>query len=130
MKSWRPIEDRSMNRNDGAFLRAVLLLSLLLLSGLPLPGPATAGLRETPMLAPQVAAGTLPPVEGRVPQIPSVAEDVEAIGRPGGELRMLMASPKDTRIMVVYGYARLVAYTPSLEIVPDILERVDVEAGR
>jgi peptide/nickel transport system substrate-binding protein len=32
--------------------------------------------------------------------------------------------------MVVYGYARLVAYTPSLEIVPDILERVDVEEGR
>ena len=32
--------------------------------------------------------------------------------RPGGELRMLMASPKDTRMMVVYGYARLVGYTP------------------
>ncbi len=43
---------------------------------------------------------------------------------------MLMASPKDTRIMVVYGYARLVAYTPDLELVPDILERLDVEDGR
>ena len=69
------------------------------------------------MLAAQVAAGTLPPVAARVPLVPDVAEDIESIGRPGGELRMLMASPKDTRIMVVYGYARLVAYTPDLEIV-------------
>ena len=65
-----------------------------------------------------------------MPQAPDVVEDIESIGRPGGELRMLMASPKDTRIMVVYGYARLVAYTPDLEIVPDILESVDVEDGR
>ena len=26
-------------------------------------------------------------------------------------MRMLMASAKDTRLMVVYGYARLVGYT-------------------
>ena len=82
------------------------------------------------MLAAQVAAGTLPPVAARVPLVPDVVEDIETIGRPGGEMRMLMASPKDTRIMVVYGYARLVAYTPNLEIVPDMLERVDVEGGR
>ena len=48
---------------------------------------------------------------------PALAE-LETLGRPGGELRMLMASPKDTRMMVVYGYARLVAYTPALAIVP------------
>src|SRR4051795_1240289 len=130
LRSWRPIEDRSMNRNDGVSLRAVLLSSLLLLLGLLLAGLAAAGFRETPMLAAQGAAGTLPPVEARVPLVPSVAENVEAMGRPGGELRMLMASPKDTRIMVVYGYARLVAYTPSLDIVPDILEKIDVEEGR
>ncbi|MGD9616922.1 MAG: ABC transporter substrate-binding protein [Alphaproteobacteria bacterium] len=114
-----------MNRSGGVLLRAVLLLSLFLL-----PGPVSAGLRETPMLAAQIAAGALPPVEARVPQVPAVAEDAGSIGRPGGELRMLMASPKDTRIMVVYGYARLVAYTPDLEIVPDILERVDVDDDR
>lgn len=121
-----------MGRNGGASLRAVLLFFLLLVSGLLpglLPAPAAAGLRETPMLQAQVAAGALPPVAARVPLVPEVA-DVESIGRPGGQLRMLMASPKDTRIMVVYGYARLVAYTPDLKIVPDILERVDVEEGR
>ncbi len=120
-----------MNRNDGASLRLALLFSLIMSWALLVPGPVAAtGLRETPMLAPQVAAGTLPPVEARVPRVPDMAEDIGSVGRPGGELRMLMASPKDTRIMVVYGYARLVAYTPSLEIVPDILERLDVEDGR
>ena len=119
-----------MNRNCGALSRIVLLLSLILLCGLASPGRPAAELRETPMLAAQVAAGTLPPVAARVPLVPDVVEDIESIGRPGGEMRMLMASPKDTRMMVVYGYARLVAYTPDLEIVPDMLERVDVEDGR
>ena len=32
--------------------------------------------------------------------------------------------------MVIYGYARLVAYTPNFEIVPDIAESVDVQEGR
>lgn len=91
--------------------------------------PAQAELRETPLLAPLVASGALPPVASRVPRVPSRAE-VATVGRPGGELRLLMASPKDTRVMVVYGYARLVAYTPSLDLVPDILERVEVEDGR
>ena len=92
------------------------------------PGQAVPW-RETPMLAPLVASGALPPVDKRVPHVPAVAEPA-SVGRPGGELRLLMASPKDTRVMVVYGYARLVAYTPSLQLVPDILERIDVEDGR
>ena len=32
--------------------------------------------------------------------------------------------------MVIYGYARLVAYNLEFEIVPDILERVEVKDGR
>ena len=86
-------------------------------------------MQETPDLAPLVAAGKLPPIAERIPRDPAVAE-LESIGRPGGELRMLMASPKDTRLMCVYGYARLVAYTPSLALVPDILENIEVEAER
>jgi peptide/nickel transport system substrate-binding protein len=108
------------------FLRGGLGALAVLVLG---PGVAAAALREAPMTAARVASGELPPIAERVPKNPAIA-DVASIGRPGGELRMLMASPKDTRIMVVYGYARLVAYTPSLEIVPDILERVDVEEGR
>jgi peptide/nickel transport system substrate-binding protein len=41
-----------------------------------------------------------------------------------------MAGPKDTRMMVVYGYARLVGYTPSLNIEPDILKSIEIEDGR
>ena len=41
-----------------------------------------------------------------------------------------MGGPKDTRMMVVYGYARLVAYTPTLQLVPDILTSLDVQEGR
>jgi len=95
-----------------------------------LPGGATwAALQETPEFAEQVASGALPPVEQRLPSEPALA-DLETIGRPGGELRMLMSSPKDTRLMVVYGYARLVGYTPALALEPDMLENVDVQGGR
>src|SRR6202030_4418246 len=90
---------------------------------------AEAALVETPMFAAEVAKGALPPVTQRIPRAPALAE-LETIGRPGGELRMLMASPKDTRLMVVYGYSRLVAYTPALALVPDMLRSVDVEEGR
>ncbi len=91
--------------------------------------PVQAALQETPMFDTLVATGVLPPVAKRIPETPALAE-LETIGRPGGELRMLMASPKDTRMMVVYGYARLVAYTPALALVPDMLEDLEVEGGR
>lgn len=98
--------------------------------GLVLPAAsADAALVETPSLADKVASGALPPVSQRIPHEPSLAE-LEMLGYPGGTLHMLMASPKDTRLMVVYGYARLVAYTPALAIVPDILRAADVEDGR
>ncbi len=84
---------------------------------------------ETPFFAEAVAGGKLPAVQKRIPREPALAE-LEKLGQPGGELRMLMASPKDTRLMVVYGYARLVAYTPGLAIVPDMLLGVDVDEGR
>ena len=108
-------------------MRLTLALALVLLIGAATP--ARAALQETPFFAKAVATGALPPVEIRVPREPALAE-LETIGRPGGDLRMLMASPKDTRLMTVYGYARLVAYTPALALVPDILERIDVEDAR
>ncbi len=109
---------------------AVLFLGALLAARLPaFADPAPAALQETPMFAAAVAEGRLPKVEDRVPADPAVVK-VEPSGRPGGDLRMLMAGPKDTRMMVVYGYARLVGYTPSLELEPDILKSIDIEGGR
>jgi peptide/nickel transport system substrate-binding protein len=106
-----------------AFAAAACALFLLA------PGSAKAVLQETPFFAEPVKSGKLPAVLQRIPSEPALAE-LETLGRPGGDLRMLMASAKDTRLMVVYGYARLVAYTPALAIVPDMLLGVDVDQGR
>ena len=103
-------------------------LGVMFLLGM-MSGAPRAELREQPSLAEDVVAGKLPKVEDRVPAEPDVA-DLPTIGNPGGELRMLMSGPKDTRMMVVYGYARLVGYTPSLTLLPDILKSIDVEDGR
>ena len=86
-------------------------------------------LKETATLEDKVAAGELPPVTERVPATPRVVDGPE-VGAHGGDLRLLMARARDTRMMSVYGYARLVAYDPDLNLVPDILESFDVEDGR
>src|SRR5260370_5105380 len=96
---------------------------------LAMSGTLRAELQESPAFREDVAAGKLPKVEERVPAETDVAK-FEMIGSPGGELRMLMAGPKDTRMMVVYGYARLVGFTPSLMLAPDILKSIEVEDGR
>jgi peptide/nickel transport system substrate-binding protein len=88
-----------------------------------------AELQETPFFKQDVANGKLSRVDERLPSDPELAGS-ETIGNSGGELRMLMGGPKDTRMMVVYGYARLVGYTPALTLVPDILTSVDVQDGR
>lgn len=88
---------------------------------------------ESPMLGVQVSAGALPPLDQRLPAHPLVADmpyEGQTIGRYGGEMHMLMASAKDTRIMNVYGYARLVGYDENLNIVPDLLESFEVEGER
>jgi len=107
-------------------LKRIGLTLLLLLAGAQ---AARAELRETPMLRELVASGQLPKIEDRVPREPLVAK-LQTSGSPGGELRMLMGGPKDTRMMVVYGYARLVGYVPSLDIEPDILQSIEIEGGR
>ena len=87
---------------------------------------------EPPELAAAVADNKLPPVRERVPETPAVADMSGAeqnIGAHGGTLNILMGRAKDIRMMMVYGYARLVGYDPNLEIVPDILESFEV-AGR
>ena len=93
----------------------------------------TAGtaIAETPMLAPRVLDGTLPPLAERLPLNPLVVsldnggEDGLSTGRHGGRLRMLMGNAKDIRQLTVYGYARLVGYNRNLKIEPDILKRVE-----
>jgi peptide/nickel transport system substrate-binding protein len=107
---------------------------LPLLAAALLAAPAAAqDYVETPFLKARVQAGELPPVAERLPDAPLVV-DLEAKGRepgrPGGTLRTLISRPKDVRMAVVYGYARLVGWNEGYELVPDILERVEAEEDR
>ena len=94
---------------------------------------AASAAAEAPLLAAQVESGKLPPMPERLPQTPRTLETgygKDKAAKYGGKIYMLMGSAKDTRQIYVYGYARLVGYDPDLRIVPDILERVDVEDDR
>ena len=68
------------------------------------------------------------PALAQPPDQPSVEDG--PVGQPGGMLRMLIANPRDTRQLPIFGYARLVAYRPDYSIVPDILQAVEAESDR
>lgn len=94
---------------------------------------APAALIETPMLRDEVAAKKLPPVKQRLPENPLVvAMDGKTAepGQQGGTLNMLIGRTRDIRMMVVYGYGRLVGYDRTLALVPDILQSVDTQEDR
>jgi len=84
---------------------------------------------EPPILLPDVTTGKLPPVEKRLPQQPLVVR-LEQPGKHGGTLNSLVGRSRDTRLLVVYGYARLVGYDRNLALVPDLLESLEVQEGR
>jgi peptide/nickel transport system substrate-binding protein len=101
-------------------------------------GPAFAAdplpaLQETPMFADQVKSGALPPVAKRVPEQPLVVRQFaggDGPGRQGGQLNMLVASARDTRLMTVYSYTRLIVYDDKFKLHPDILESYDAKDNR
>ena len=101
-------------------MRALLLLLVAL--------PVFAQV-EPPMLKAEVTSGKLPPVQKRLPQQPLVVK-VENPGKHGGTLTTLVGRSRDTRLLVVYGYARLVGYDRNLELVPDLLESFEAKEGR
>jgi peptide/nickel transport system substrate-binding protein len=99
---------------------------------------APSGLRAASAAEPgfwkdKLEAKELPPMAERLPRTPLVV-NVQALGREpgryGGEVRTLIGSQKDIRIMTIYGYARLVGYDEKLVFQPDILERYEVEEAR
>lgn len=112
-------------------IRMLNLVLLTFLGWFSTPLTATEWI-EPDYLQKQVAAGELPPIAERLPQEPSMATFTEGQqpGQYGGTMRLLMGRSKDIRMMMVYGYARLVAYNPDLQLFPDILKDFEVEAGR
>src|SRR5216683_2730421 len=101
-------------------------------------GPAFAAdplptLQETPMFADQVKSGALPPVGQRIPNPPWIVRKFagdDGPGQPGGQLNMLVASARDTRLMTIFSYTRLIVYDDQFKLHPDILESYDVKDGR
>jgi peptide/nickel transport system substrate-binding protein len=108
--------------------RLFVLLAALLA---PLPALAAEGSQyvSPPFFAEAEKAGDLAPVAERLPEQPLVTEMPE-MGRQGGELHTLMASPKDSRILVAYSYSRLIGYDRHYNLKPDLLESYEVEEGR
>ena len=127
--------DRAMNLPS---LRVRRICALLLGSvGLALcPPPASSargGFIEPPELAALVKEGKLPPVAERLPQEPLVTALDRAglsVGRHGGTLTQLMGRASDIRRMSAFGYARLVGYDHSYQIVPDLLKSFEVKDER
>ena len=105
-------------------MRHVVRMVVGLLAGLTAVAMSPAGAGEVPSLAEQVAAGTLPPMDERLPDSPLVIPMARQ-GRHGGELRLLMGRSKDVRLMNVYDYVRLVGYATDYELIPDIAESLE-----
>jgi len=101
-------------------------------------GPAFAAdplpaLQETPMFAEQVKSGALPPVAKRIPEQPWVVKKFaggEGPGKPGGALNILAGTARDTRLMTVYSYTRLIVYNDQFKLQPDLLESYENKEDR
>ncbi|MCP5433101.1 MAG: ABC transporter substrate-binding protein [Alphaproteobacteria bacterium] len=93
-------------------------------------------MRRRDLLGLLAAAGLVPATaraSGGPPATPlrvGLAAKGRVRGRRGGTVRMLIAEPRDVQYMVVYGYARLVAFDEDFTLRPDIAEAVAVDEGR
>ena len=96
------------------------------------PGGAPDAMIEPTALIEQVDAGALPPVAARLPAEPLVmsADESRSLGEYGGDWHMLVGRSKDVRLLVVYGYARLVGYNAKFEFEPDILKSIEIVDSR
>src|ERR1700761_6828002 len=87
-------------------------------------------LQETPSLMDRVKSGALPPVDKRVPQQPRIIDHFsgpDGPGKHGGQLNMLVSATRDTRLMTIYSYTRLIVYDDKFKLHPDILESYEVK---
>ncbi|MBS0519417.1 MAG: ABC transporter substrate-binding protein [Proteobacteria bacterium] len=94
---------------------------------------AAPALQETPSLADKVKSAALPPVDKRIPAQPSIVSQfagADGPGKAGGEVNMLIASTRDTRLMTVYSNARLIVYDGDFKLQSDILDSYEAKDGR
>ncbi|RIK55535.1 MAG: hypothetical protein DCC57_05245 [Chloroflexi bacterium] len=93
--------------------------------------PAAAGDtsdKEAPMLAEMVAAGSLPPVEERLPANPMVVEVVESLGQYGGTWHSGLRGGQDNAWLTrILGYDYLVRWNVDwTDVIPNLAESFEV----
>jgi peptide/nickel transport system substrate-binding protein len=76
------------------------------------PAPPAAKFNEAPMLADQVKAGSMPPVDERLPKEPLVVEGAEGVGQYGGVWRRGFTGPSDYNNYVRVVFDGLVRFSP------------------
>lgn len=121
-------------------LRGAILIASIIGSTAAIAAPAKApapvssvAFKETPSLTSDVGRKALPAIGERVPSDPLIVDlkaRGHASGKQGGVLRMIMSKEKDIRLLSAWGYARLMVWTPQLELKPDILKSIEVKDGR
>ena len=95
--------------------RREALIGLAAGAGLLAAGEALAqggAYKESPLLAEQVKAGKLPPVEQRLPEQPLVVPVVEKVGEYGGVWRRAFLGPADANNYVRVVYDALFRFSP------------------
>ncbi len=102
-------------------LTSPILKSLGALGLAAILGAGSASAGEAPELAAQVKAGTLPPLNERLPEIPLMLPVVDEVGEYGGTLRRAFLGPGDHNNYTRAVYDALVRYAPDgSQIVPHI----------
>jgi peptide/nickel transport system substrate-binding protein len=76
------------------------------------PAAPAAKFSEAPLLADQVKAGSLPPVDERLPKEPLVVEGADGVGQYGGVWRRGFTGPSDYNGYVRVVYDSLVRFSP------------------
>ncbi len=112
----------------GGALRMSALLLGVLLGTTAYTGAVQAG--EAPMLAAQVKAGTLPPLEKRLPEKPLTEDVVDQIGTYGGDWHSALLGGGDQPwLMRIMTYENLMRWKPDWSgTIPDVAESVDTNS--
>jgi ABC-type transport system substrate-binding protein len=113
------------NKLNPVLRRVLLILTVVLIGSLECH--EVAAFRESPMLAEMVKAGTLPPVDKRLPEKPAVVQTEERPGTYGGTWRRAYMGMADLVGVRRILYEPLVRWSPDFKIVPNLAWKWDVQ---
>ncbi|SDS30785.1 ABC transporter substrate-binding protein [Actinopolymorpha singaporensis] len=86
--------------------------------------------KESPMLAARVKAGSLPPVEKRLPANPRVIQPLERLGVYGGTWRTVEASTDPSWLWMTVCHDHLISWDPTwTKIIPNVAESYEIRGN-